>query len=169
MTPWRSVVLVWLVVAGSVLPARADKRDKQGWSLGKDARKRAFLSFTPTADGPRLLVIGCLRDVDTFTVLSEQDIGDRAGQKATLTVARGGARFTVDGKLERDGAGVGQPGFAHHTDADAPALRQIRAKLLPVLEGKGPIVLTLGSTSRELPAAGLAEPLAGFKSVCFAP
>src|SRR5262245_38601583 len=50
-------------------PAVADKGDKAGWSLTTDPRKRAFLKFVPTNDGPRILVLGCLRDVDSFMVL----------------------------------------------------------------------------------------------------
>ena len=155
------------IFAGAVLPASADQGDKQGWSLGSDPRKRVFLRFVPANDGPRVLVLGCLRDVDSFIVLSEQDIGIGRGQAATLTLASGAARFVVEGKFEPDGAGVGQPGFASEIDAEGKALQQIRAKLIPVLEGKSPIVLSVGSTSRELPVAGLAKPLSGFKSVCF--
>jgi hypothetical protein len=153
--------------AGAVSPASADQGDKQGWSLDSDPRKRVFLKFVPANDGPRILVLGCLRDVDSFIVLSEQDIGIGHGQAATLTLANGAARYVVEGKFERNSAGVGRPGFASEIDADGMALQQIRAKLIPVLEGNGPIVLSVGSTSRELPAAGLAEPLSGFKSVCF--
>ena len=155
------------ISAGAVLPASADQGDKQGWSLGSDPRKRVFLRFVPANDGPRVLVLGCLRDVDSFIVLSEQDIGIGHGQDATLTLANGAARFVVEGKFEQNGAGVGRPGFASEIDADGKALQQIRPKLIPVLEGKGPPVLSVGSTSRELPVAGLAEPLSGFKSVCF--
>jgi len=155
------------IFAGAVSPASADQGDKQGWSLGSDPRKRVFLRFVPANDGPRVLVLGCLRDVDSFIVLSEQDIGIGDGQAATLTLANGAARHVVEGKFERDGAGVGRPGFASEIDADVKTLQQIRVKLIPVLEGKGPIVLSVGSTSRELPVAGLAKPLSGFKSVCF--
>src|SRR5262245_31060327 len=147
--------------------ASADQGDKQGWSLGSDPRKRVFLRFVPADDGPRLLVLGCLRDVDSFIVLSEQDIGIGHGQAATLTLANGAARFVVEGKFERDGAGVGRPGFASEIDADGKALQQIRAKLIPVLEGKSPIVLSVGSTSRELPVAGLAKPLSRFQISLF--
>jgi len=153
--------------AGAVPPVSADQGDKQGWSLGSDPRKRVFLRFVPANDGPRVLVLGCLRDVDSFIVLSEQDIGIGHGQAATLTLANGAARFVVEGKFEGDGAGVGRPAFASEMDADGKALQQIRPKLIPVLEGKGPLVLSVGSTSRELPVAGLAKPLNGFKSVCF--
>jgi hypothetical protein len=57
-----------------------------------------------------------LWDVDSFIVLSEQDIGIGHGQAAML--ANGAARYVVEGKFERDGAGVGQPGFASEIDAD---------------------------------------------------
>jgi len=46
-------------------------------------------------------------------------------------------------------------------------LRRIRDTLVPVLEGTGPIVLTLGSLTRELPVAGLADALKRFKPACF--
>jgi hypothetical protein len=157
----------FVMFAGAVSPASADQGDKQGWSLGSDPRKRVFLRFVPANDGPRVLVLGCLRDIDSFIVLSEQDIGIGHGQAATLTLANGAARFVVEGKFEGDGAGVGRPGFASEIDADGKALQQIRPKLIPVLEGKGPMVLSVGSASRELPVAGLAKPLSGFKSVCF--
>jgi hypothetical protein len=153
--------------AGAGSPGSADQGDKQGWSLGSDPRKRVFLRFVPANDGPRVLVLGCLRDVDSFIVLSAQDIGIGHGQAATLTLANGAARFVVEGKFERDGAGIGRPGFASEIDANGKALQQIRAKLIPVLEGNSPMVLSAGSTSRELPVAGLAKPLSGFKSVCF--
>jgi hypothetical protein len=86
--------------------------------------------------------------VDSFIVLSEQDIGIGDGQAATLTLANGAARHVLEGKFERDGAGVGRPAFASEIDADGKTLQQIRVKLLPVLEGKGPIVLSVGSISR---------------------
>jgi hypothetical protein len=146
-------------------PALADKGDKRGWSLDSDPRKRVFLKYVPADGGPRLLVLGCLRDVDNFVVMSEQ--GDAAPQSVTLTLANGAARYSFDGKIEADGVGVGQAGFASELDLDPPTLRQLRGKLLPVLEGKGPIVLTVGSASRELPMTGLSKPLGGFKSVCF--
>jgi hypothetical protein len=145
--------------------AFADKGDKRGWSLDSDPRKRVFLKFVPIDDGPRILVLGCLRDVDNFLVMSEQGVA--GPQSVTLTLANGPARHSFDGKIEANGAGVGQAGFMSELDADATMLRQLRPKLLPVLEGKGPIVLTIGQASRELPVAGLSRPWGGFKSVCF--
>src|SRR5262249_23906969 len=112
-------------------------------------------------------VLVCLGELYSFIVLAEQDIGIGHGKAATLTLANGAARFVAEGKFEEDGAGVGRPGFASEIDADGKALQQIRPKLIPVLEGKGPMVLSIGSTSRELPVAGLAKPLSGFQSVLF--
>jgi hypothetical protein len=164
-----AMATTFAMFAGAVSPTSADHGDKQGWSLGSDPRKRVFLRFVPANGGPRVLVLGCLRDVDSFIVLSEQDVGIGHGQATSLTLANGAVRYVVEGKFEQDGAGVGRPGFASEIDADGKALQQIRAKLIPVLEGKGPMVLSVGSTSRELPVAGLAKPLSGFKSVCFGP
>jgi hypothetical protein len=148
------------LLSGSAL---ADKGDKRGWSLDTDPRKRVFLKYVPADDGPRLLVLGCLRDVDSFVAMSEQ--GMSSPQSVTLTLANGAARHSFDGKIEPDS--VGQAGFVSELDLDPPTLRELRSKLIPVLEGKGPIVLTVGTDSRELPVSGLGKPLGGFKSVCF--
>ncbi len=163
-----SIIASTLVaLAGVVLPALADKGDKQGWSLSSDPRKRVFLKFVPENDGPRLLVLGCLRDLDSFIVLSQQDLGVESGEEVTLTLENGTAQYVVQGRFAPNGVGVGQAGFTTEVDGDAKALSQIRSKLLPVLGGKNPIVLTVGSTTRELPVAELGKALSGFKSVCF--
>ena len=52
---------------------------------------------------------------------------------------------------------------------DAKTFGQIRASLLPVLEGPGPILVKLGSITRELAVAGIADPLKRFRAACFAP
>jgi hypothetical protein len=161
------IVATLVAIAGIILPALADKSDRKGWSLSSDPRKRVFLKFVAENGGPRIVVLGCLRDVDSFTVLSAQEIAARSGQNLTLILANGSARYAVEGKYEPNAIVVGQAGFASEIDADAKVLRQIRQKLLAVLEGNGPITLTVGSSARELPLAGLGEALRGFKSVCF--
>jgi hypothetical protein len=65
--------------------AVADSGDKPGWSVLTDPRRRAFLIFVPAADGPRVLTLGCLRDVDSFTVLSR---GFRTVANARRVAAR---------------------------------------------------------------------------------
>jgi hypothetical protein len=161
------IVAAFAAIAATVFPALSDNGDRQGWSLSADPRKRVFLRFVPENDGPRLVVIGCLRDVDRFIVLSAQVLGVGSGQNVTLSLANGAARYVVQGKFEADGAGIGQAGFASELDADEKVLRQIGSRLLPVLEGNGPIILTVGSTTRTLPVGGLDKALRRFKSVCF--
>jgi hypothetical protein len=162
----RSTAATAALLALLAAPALADKGDKRGWTLDTDPRKRAFLKYVPANDGPRLLLLGCLRDVDNFLVISEQ--AGAGPDTVTLTLANGAARTSFEGKVEAFGAGVGQAGFTSEFDIDdAKARQELRAKLLPVLEGKGPIVLTLGDASQEIPVTGLSKPLEGFKSICF--
>lgn len=138
-----------------------------GWSTSSDPRQRVFLSYRPGKDGPRALLLACLRDVDTFTIASE-GVADAAssGEKATLTLANGEARYAADGEVSPD-PDTGTPSFSTDIDLDAQTMRQLRSELLPVLDGKGPIQLTIGSAYRELPVAGLSAALKRFKSVCF--
>ena len=154
-------------VIALVLPTAADPGDKAGWSVHIDPRKRAFLIYVPVADGSRVLTIGCLRDVDSFTVMSNGlHIGANNGTKATLAVSNSTARYAVVGDVEPDQA-TGMQTFNTDIDADAKALRQIGGTLLPVLEGKGPIALTVGSAEFTLPTTGLTQPLSRFKTICF--
>jgi hypothetical protein len=126
-----------------------------------------FLSFRSAKDGPRALLLACLRDVDMFTIASEGVADARSnGQKATLTLANGEARYSTDGEVSPD-PDSGTPSFSADIDLDAQTVRQLRNELLPVLEGKGPIQLSIGSAYRELPVSGLAGALGRFKSVCF--
>ena len=86
-----------------------------------------------------------LRDVDNFTVMSSGlRIGANNETKATLALSNGTARYAVDGEVEPDQA-TGMQAFNTDIDADAKVLRQISDALLPVLEGKGPIALMVGS------------------------
>jgi hypothetical protein len=95
---WRPASLV-----ATLAPLAAGTGDKKGWSVVTDPRKRAFLIWTPAANGPRVLTFGCLRDVDSFTVLSEDTIGRSTGV-ATLTVSNGTARFEVAGDVASERA-----------------------------------------------------------------
>lgn len=59
---------------------------------------------------------------------------------------------------------------------DLKALNAISPKLLPVLQGSGPILYAIGAGNTpndmsknptSIPVTGLATPLATFKSICF--
>jgi hypothetical protein len=163
--PWRLAILA--LVLGIGLPALAAMAAPAGWSVSFDPRQRAFLSYSPVKDGPRALLLGCLRDVDMFTIASE-GVADASsiGQKVTLTLTNGAARYAVDGEIASDPVG-GTPSFSVDIDLDAQTTRQLRDGLFPVLEGKAPIELGIGAAHRELPLAGLADALKRFKATCF--
>lgn len=72
----------------------------------------------------------------------------------------------VEGEVDPD-LMTGLRTFNTDIDADVKALRQISGALLPVLEGKGPIALAIGSVELTLPTTGLTQPLSRFKSICF--
>ena len=62
-------------------PAIADPEDKAGWSVATDPRRRAFLFLMPQQGGPRMLMLGCLRDAGTFATMSYA-VGERVDRRA---------------------------------------------------------------------------------------
>jgi hypothetical protein len=174
---WRAIIsaLLALAVLGAlVLPVAAKRGDKQGWSLLSDrdagtkkrpARNRALLIYVPAKDGLRVLTFGCLRDAESFEILFEGFSEPRASRTSvTLILTNGQARYQTRGEI---GFFTGSLSFDSNTIVDAKVLRQIADGLLPVLEGPGPTVVTLGPTKRDVPVAGLAEPLKRFRAACF--
>ena len=81
-----------------------------------------------------------------------------------MILTNGQARYQTRGEI---GFFTGSLSFDSNTIVDAKMLRQIAEGLLPVLEGPGPIVVTLGPTKRDVPVAGLTEPLKRFRAACF--
>jgi hypothetical protein len=169
LSVWRTraiVIGLLAVMAATAAPVvRADEGDKPGWSFTSDPRKRAFLKYVAERDGPRLLLLACLRDADMFSVYST-GLSNSNAPDVTLSLANGGASYAVSGAVEPDGLSR-QPTFTYETDADAKALQQVKAALMPVLAGKGPIAVKVGAAARDLPIAGLSGPLQRFNSICF--
>src|SRR5215475_10625641 len=122
-----ALVMTFGLLPALVLPVLAGAGDKAGWSTDVDPRKRAFLKYVPTDDGPRLLVLGCLRDVDGFLVLSEELSEAKPADNATLTLANGPAHYSVQGTIELDRTS-GKLGFTLEGDANSKELRAIRAR-----------------------------------------
>jgi hypothetical protein len=163
---WRRWFAVIALAASVAPPLQIASAQQAGWSVSYDPRKRVFLSFRNERDGPRTLLLACLRDADLFTVASEgvaraSDIG----RKMTLTLANGGARYAVAGEISQDPI-AGATSFSIDFDLDAPAVRKLKSELLPMLDGKGVIKLMLDGIARELPVGGLPDALKRFKSVC---
>ena len=177
-----ATVALGILLAGGLLLARlsplaADPSDKTGWSVLTDPRKRAFLIFVPANGAPRLLNIACLRDVDSLSVISEGVAAALPSGAAMLTVSNGNARYDIAGRIAPDPIStLPTLTFTGDVAEDAKTLSGIAAKLLPVLQGTGPILyaISAGSTPPDLsknptsiPVAGLAAPLTKFKSICF--
>jgi len=162
--PW---IALGALAAGLCLPAFLAMADGAGWSISSDPRKRVFLSYGTAKDGPRALLLACLRDVDTFTVASE-GVAEASsnGKKAALVLVNGNARYAVDGEISNDPISK-TASFSVDLDLNKQTTQQLRRELLPVLEGKGPIELTLGPAHRELGVSGLAPALKRFSTACF--
>jgi hypothetical protein len=163
---WHWIVVVALGLATGAGPTAAAKQDdKPGWSFHTDQQRRAVLIFVSGKEGQRSLTIGCLRATESFELLVE-DVGNvkTAVTGVILTLTNGKASFEAKGEI---GFFASTKSFDSNMIVDANALRRIRDTLMPVLEGPGPIVLTLGSLKREMPVAGLADPLKRFKTACF--
>lgn len=154
-------------------PATADPGDKSGWSVNTDPRRRAFLQWVQADGGPRVIMLGCLRDAAMFTTMSSA-VGERDEiKKVKLTLSNGPARFSVDGETTQYPAG-GRSSFISDLDADDTRMRAIGRQLLPVLEGTGDITLTIepgtpsgAAATRTIPIAGLAAVLGRFQTTCF--
>lgn len=177
----RHAVIRWAVVvltaalAMATVPAvvRADDDDPVGWSVTTDPRGRAFLTYVADEGGPRLLSIGCLRDVGSFVVTSTgiEELPDE-GPGAGLLLSGSGAEWPVYGNVEPDDDG--RPTFTADFDTDEDGLKRLVKDLLAVLKGPGPVTLGVANgIPVDLPLqvipprAGIDEPLKTFERVCF--
>jgi hypothetical protein len=169
------ILLVGGILLARPSPLAADTGDKTGWSALTDPRKRAFLIFVPAKDSPRVLNFACLRDVSNLSIYSEAVAGALPSGPATLTLSNGTARYNIAGTVAPDLISK-LPTFTGDVADDNTALSAIAAKLLPVLQGSGPILYKIGAgatpndmskSPSSIPVTGLAAPLATFKTICF--
>jgi len=154
------------VKAGVSLAATDEIRGS--WSLDTTKPKQAILSYTAEDKGPRLLIVACLRDTEEFGMYST---GMMAGVQPhggilTMQLVSGGMKYTVRGEPGIDNASK-EPAFSYETNIDSRALGLVRTELMPLLQSKGPLVVTIGKQERKLPLAGIAEPLKKFSAICF--
>jgi len=141
---------------------------KGGWSLDTTKPKQAILSYAAEEKGQRLLIIACLRDTEEFGMYST---GMMAGVQPhggilTMQLTTGGMKYTVRGEPGIDNASK-EAAFSYETNIDARALGLVRTELMPLLQSKGPLVVTIGKQERKLPLTGITEPLRKFSAVCF--
>lgn len=172
-SPVVVLIAVLVLFANACNVVMADTGDPAGWSVATDPRQRAFLVWTPEPGGPRILMLGCLRDAEMFTTMSA-DVGERDEfRRATLRLSSGSHEFDVSGSVTHY-PHLGRSSFISDLDADRRQMLALGRKLMPVLEGKNDITLTLtpgaagaSSKTRQLPLVGLAPALKIFARVCF--
>jgi hypothetical protein len=159
----RHLALVTVLGLVAAWPAAAREGDKPGWSFTVDQRRHSLLFFAK--DERRVLSFACLRSAESFEILVE-DVGNvkTAVTGVPLTLRNGSAIFEAKGEI---GFFASTKSFDSNMIVNTAALMRIRDTLMPVLEGPGPIVLTLSSLTREVPVAGIADPLKRFKAGCF--
>jgi hypothetical protein len=169
----RLSLIALLLTLASQGAAIADAGDPGGWSVDIDPRGRAFLKWVPEQGGPRNLVLGCLRDVGTFSTMSDA-VGEHDEiDHVKLTLSNGPARFEVDGSITLDQI-AGRSTFTSDLDVDEQQLRTIEGTLLPVLEGRADITITMApgtpagsARTLQIPNAGMAASLGRFRDICF--
>lgn len=169
----RLACAVLAILAGglSTPSTRADDGDPAGWSVLTDPRGRAFLVATETAGGPRLLTVACLRDVDEVTVYAEVPglVAGHEGVALRLAVA------DADWDLVATADAIDGRVVATAEAADgAAARRALESRLTRILTAPGPLVVSAeGAGVVEIPLealpprAGVARPLARFRTICF--
>ena len=161
-----------LTVSVAAPIARADEGDPAGWSVSADPRGRAFLKWVSEAGGPRVLLLGCLRDVDEFFVSAKAVPGAEEGDDVELQLLVADAEWRITGSVSR--TEDGETTFEKELEVGAKARKKLGKELMPVLTAPGPIVLQIGNSDTiELPLepipprAGIAAPLKTFEKVCF--
>jgi hypothetical protein len=171
-----SWIVSWIALAMCIAlatPALADPGDKAGWSLLTDPRRRAFLLWVPEANGPRVLMLACLRDAGIFTTMSSAVDARDEIDRVKLTLTNGPSRFEVDGSITHY-PHIGRSSFISDLDVDDHQFQAFGRKLLPVLGAPGDLTLTITPGTRSgapkimsIPSAGLASVLGRFRDVCF--
>jgi hypothetical protein len=114
------------------------------------------------------LIVACLRDTEEFGMYST---GLMEGQKPhggilTMQLTTGGLKYTVRGEPGIDNSS-GQSAFSYETNIDSRALALVRSELMPLLQSKGPLTVTIGKQAKQIPLTGIAEPLKRFSGICF--
>ena len=136
-----------------------------GWSV-ETKPKSAILTYAPEKDGPRYLIVACLRDTEEIGIYSTGIGAPSSKPVVVMGLTNGGRKYSVRGDMGQDNVSH-QPAFRYETNIDSRALGIFRAEFMPMLNGKGPLTVTIGDKSQQVPLAGVAEPLKKFSATCF--
>ena len=136
-----------------------------GWSV-ETKPKGAILTYAPEKDGPRYLIVACLRDTEEIGIYSTGIGAPSSKPVVVMGLTNAGRKYSVRGDMGQDNISH-QPAFRYETNIDSRALSIFRAEFLPMLAGKGPLTVTVGDKSQQVPLSGVAEPLKKFSASCF--
>ena len=136
-----------------------------GWSV-ETKPKSAILTYAPEKDGPRYLIVACLRDTEEIGIYSTGIGVPSSKPVVVMGLTNAGRKYSVRGDMGQDNVSH-QPAFRYETNIDSRALSIFRAEFMPMLNGKGPLTVTIGDKSQQVPLAGVAEPLKKFSATCF--
>ena len=156
-----------LFMAALVLTASAAAAQDipAGWSV-ETKPKGAILTYAPEPNGPRYLIVACLRDSEEIGLYST-GIGTPSSKPVVVMgLTNSGRKYSVRGDMGTDNLSQ-QPAFRYETNIDSKALSIFRAEFMPMLNGKGPLTVTIGDKSQQVPLAGVTEPLKKFSASCF--
>ena len=154
-----------IAILAGALTASGASAQEAGWAVDTKP-KRAILSYTAEKDGPRLLIVACLRDSDEIGLYSTGIAGPSAKPVVVMGLTNGGRKYSVRGDMGMDNM-TNQPAFRYETNIDSKALGIFRAEFMPMLNGKGPLTITVGDKSQQVPLTGVAAPLQKFSATCF--
>ena len=162
----RTLVFAAIAATVAVLAGAAPAAAQEaGWNVDTKP-KRAILSYTAEKDGPRLLIVACLRDSEEIGLYSA-GIGAPTGKPVVVMgLTNAGRKYSVRGEMGLDNE-TNQPAFRYETNIDSRALGIFRAEFMPMLSGKGPLTVTVGDKSQQVPLTGVAAPLQKFSATCF--
>ena len=96
-----------------------------GWSV-ETKPKGAILSYAPEKDGPRHLIVACLRDTDEIGVYST-GIGAPSNKPVTvMQLTNAGRKYSLRGDMGQDNSSH-QPAFRYETNIDCARARRSSA------------------------------------------
>jgi len=165
MGRWTGLVFFGIAAALVASAIAAAQDVPAGWSVDVKP-KRAILSYAPEPGGPRQLIVACLRDSEEIGIYSTGIAAASTKPVVVMGLTNAGRKYSVRGDMGMDNV-TNQPAFRYETNIDSRALGIFRAEFMPMLTGKGPLTVTVGEKSQQLPLTGLAEPLKKFSATCF--
>jgi hypothetical protein len=158
--------LAFVAVAAGVARRAGIRPGHPGRVVGRHPAETAVLTYAPEANGPRYLIVACLRDSDEIGIYSAGIATPSGKPVVALGMNNAGRKYTVRGEIGMDNI-TNQPAFRYETNIDGRALSIFRSEFIPMLGGKGPLTLTIGDKSQQVPLAGVGEPLKKFSTTCF--